>query len=117
MIEERGGNLSGGQRQRIAIARALASDPSVLILDEATSELDFEGERRVRGNLRKIAEGRTVIIIAHRLSMVRNCDRIFTIADGRLIETGTHAQLLDVEDGVYARLWRLQYEDGAGARR
>ena len=117
MIEERGGNLSGGQRQRIAIARALASDPSVLILDEATSELDFEGERLVRGNLRKIAEGRTVIIIAHRLSMVRNCDRIFTIADGRLIETGTHAQLLDVEDGVYARLWRLQYEDGAGARR
>jgi subfamily B ATP-binding cassette protein HlyB/CyaB len=89
----------------------------VLILDEATSELDVEGERRVRANMRQIAEGRTVVIIAHRLSMVRACDRIFTIVDGRLIETGTHGQLMARHEGVYARLWRLQFDDGEGARR
>ena len=114
IIEERGCNLSGGQRQRIAIARAIAAEPSVLILDEATSELDFEGEQKIRTNLRKIAEGRTVIVIAHRLSMVRNCDRIFAIVDGRMIESGTHQELMRLNGGVYARLWQRQFDDGIG---
>ncbi|RUL98017.1 type I secretion system permease/ATPase [Rhizobium chutanense] len=108
MIEERGANLSGGQRQRIAIARALATAPPILIFDEATSALDYESERVVQTNMHQIAAGRTVIIIAHRLAAVRPCDRIIGMADGRIVEIGSHDDLLKRPGGLYARLWALQ---------
>ncbi|PWT90121.1 MAG: type I secretion system permease/ATPase [Proteobacteria bacterium] len=107
-IEERGANLSGGQRQRIAIARALATQPRILIFDEATSALDYESERTIQANMRDIVRGRTVIVIAHRLAAVRGCDRIIAIDQGRIVEEGTHASLLARPDSVYARLWRAQ---------
>jgi ATP-binding cassette, subfamily B, bacterial HlyB/CyaB len=110
LIQERGANLSGGQRQRIAIARALATDPRVLILDEATSALDYESERIIRANMRQIARARTVIIIAHRLAAVRDCDRIIGMIDGAITEVGTHHALLTSRDGLYARLWAIQNE-------
>jgi ATP-binding cassette, subfamily B, bacterial HlyB/CyaB len=106
-IVERGANLSGGQRQRIAIARALVTEPRILILDEATSALDAESEEIVQNNLRDIAEGRTVIIIAHRLSAIRQCDRIITIEKGRIVESGSHFDLLALE-GRYAALYNRQ---------
>ncbi|MBR0800502.1 type I secretion system permease/ATPase [Bradyrhizobium jicamae] len=108
IIEERGANLSGGQRQRIAIARALATNPRILILDEATSALDYESERIIQNNMSAIVKDRTVIVIAHRLAAVRPCNRIIGIADGRLIEQGTHEQLIDMPGGLYAHLWSLQ---------
>ncbi|MBZ9657092.1 type I secretion system permease/ATPase [Phyllobacterium lublinensis] len=108
LIEERGANLSGGQRQRLAIARALATNPPILILDEATSALDYESERIVLGNMREIVRGRTVIIIAHRLASVRYCNRIIGMKDGRIVEEGTHETLLAREGGLYAHLWNLQ---------
>ena len=107
-IEERGANLSGGQRQRIAIARALATDPRILIFDEATSALDYESERIIRHNMDHIARGRTVIIIAHRLAAVRNCDRIVGMTRGEIVEIGTHDDLIHRRNGLYARLWSLQ---------
>ena len=107
MIEERGTNLSGGQRQRIAIARALATNPPVLIFDEATSALDYESERVIQQNMREIVRGRTVIIIAHRLQALRPCSRIVGMEDGRIVEMGSHAELLRA-GGLYARLWALQ---------
>jgi subfamily B ATP-binding cassette protein HlyB/CyaB len=110
-IEERGANLSGGQRQRIAIARALATQPRILILDEATSALDYESERIIQRNMKHIVQGRTVIIIAHRLNAVRRCDRIVALDGGRIVEQGTHAELLERSNGLYARLWRLQGSD------
>lgn len=106
-IEERGTNLSGGQRQRIAIARALLTQPRILILDEATSALDAESEEIVQQNLRAMAQGRTVIIVAHRLSAVRQCDRIITLERGRIVESGSHEQLL-LGNGRYADLHRRQ---------
>ena len=108
MVEERGVNLSGGQRQRIAIARALATDPAILILDEATSALDYESERIVQNNMRHIVQNRTVVVIAHRLSTVRHCNRIVGMQDGRIVEVGSHDELLARKDGLYARLWNLQ---------
>jgi subfamily B ATP-binding cassette protein HlyB/CyaB len=110
MIEERGANLSGGQRQRIAIARALAVNPPILIFDEATSALDYESERIIQANMRQITKNRTVIIIAHRLAAVRHCTRIVGMADGRIVEVGTHEELLREPDGLYANLWNLQTE-------
>lgn len=110
-IEERGANLSGGQRQRIAIARALATDPRILIFDEATSALDYESERIIQDNMRQIVQGRTVVIIAHRLAAVRGCHRIIALDRGRIVEEGTHAELLRREGGVYARLWALQSDN------
>jgi ATP-binding cassette, subfamily B, bacterial HlyB/CyaB len=108
MVEERGANLSGGQRQRIAIARALVTRPRILILDEATSALDYESERIIQTNMRSITQGRTVIIIAHRLAAVRSCDRIIAIKDGQIVEDGKHNELLAKPNGVYAKLWRMQ---------
>ena len=109
-IEERGANLSGGQRQRLAIARALATNPRILILDEATSALDYDSERIIQNNMDRIVQGRTVIIIAHRLAAVRNCDRIVGMIDGEIAEIGTHDQLLRRRGGLYAHLWSLQSE-------
>jgi subfamily B ATP-binding cassette protein HlyB/CyaB len=108
MIEERGANLSGGQRQRIAIARALATNPRILIFDEATSSLDYDSERVIHLNMRQIAKGRTVFIIAHRLAAVRSCDRIIGLAAGRIVEQGTHDELVKREEGLYAHLWAIQ---------
>ena len=107
VIGERGDTLSGGQRQRVAIARALLGDPRILIFDEATSALDAESEAVIQGNLARIAQGRTTIIIAHRLSAVRACNRIVAIAKGQVAEVGSHDQLVG-GDGVYARLYRAQ---------
>jgi ATP-binding cassette, subfamily B, bacterial HlyB/CyaB len=106
-IGERGVSLSGGQRQRLAIARALLADPRILIFDEATSALDYESESMIQANMREIVRGRTVIIIAHRLSTVRNADRILTIDDGSVVEDGPHEQLVS-DNGRYANLYRIQ---------
>jgi ATP-binding cassette, subfamily B, bacterial HlyB/CyaB len=107
MVGERGASLSGGQRQRIAIARALVTDPRILIFDEATSALDYESERIIQDNMRKIAARRSVLVIAHRLSTIRRADRIVTIEGGRLVEDGSHDELIRT-DGRYASLHRLQ---------
>jgi subfamily B ATP-binding cassette protein HlyB/CyaB len=107
VVGERGASLSGGQRQRIAIARALITDPRILIFDEATSALDYESERIIQHNMREIAKGRTVLVIAHRLSTVRSADRIVTLERGRLVEDGTHDALVNT-GGRYATLHRLQ---------
>ncbi len=107
MVGEKGSSLSGGQRQRIAIARALVGDPRILIFDEATGALDYESERVVQDNMRRIAQGRTVLVIAHRLSTVRRADRIITLERGRLVEDGSHDQLVR-SGGRYATLHRLQ---------
>jgi subfamily B ATP-binding cassette protein HlyB/CyaB len=106
-IGERGVSLSGGQRQRIAIARALVGDPRVLIFDEATSALDYESESIIQDNMRDIVKGRTVLIIAHRLSTVRSADRILTIENGMVVEDGAHEQLV-MGDGRYSALHRIQ---------
>jgi subfamily B ATP-binding cassette protein HlyB/CyaB len=107
IVHERGSSLSGGQRQRIAIARALVTNPRILILDEATSALDYESERIIQQNMQQISRGRSVLIIAHRLSAVRHCDRIITIEGGRLVEDGTHDELVRL-GGRYAKLYRTQ---------
>jgi subfamily B ATP-binding cassette protein HlyB/CyaB len=107
VLGERGGTLSGGQRQRIAIARAMVSDPRILIFDEATSALDYESEQIVQDNMRQIVRGRTVFIIAHRLSTVRLADRIITMERGRIVEDGTHDDLIG-RGHRYAQLFRLQ---------
>jgi subfamily B ATP-binding cassette protein HlyB/CyaB len=107
IVGERGSSLSGGQRQRIAIARALLTEPRVMIFDEATSALDYESEQIFQRNLAQIAVGRTVLIIAHRLSTVRFADRILTLDHGRLVEEGTHDDLVR-KGGRYAVLYRMQ---------
>lgn len=105
VLEERGANLSGGQRQRIAIARALLTNPRILIFDEATSALDYESERIIQNNMRAICQGRTVLVVAHRLSTVRQADRILVMEKGRLAEQGSHDALID-HGGLYANLVR-----------
>ncbi len=108
VVGEHGATLSGGQRQRIAIARALIANPRILIFDEATSALDYESERIIQHNMKAICQGRTVLIIAHRLSAVRDANRIIVMDRGQIVEQGTHAELLAHEAGHYSRLHRLQ---------
>ena len=110
MLGDRGVNISGGQRQRIAIARAILKDPRILILDEATSALDTESERLVQEALDRLMVGRTAIVIAHRLSTVKNADRILVLDEGRLVEDGNHEQLMAM-DGLYAHLYKIQYRN------
>ena len=112
-IGERGGTLSGGQRQRIAIARALVTNPRILIFDEATSALDLESEQAIQRNMRLISQNRTVLIIAHRLSTVRHCDRIITVEQGRVVEDGSHEELIR-NGGRYAALHRVQSGEVVG---
>jgi ABC-type multidrug transport system fused ATPase/permease subunit len=111
LVGERGIKLSGGQRQRIAIARALLKNPSILILDEATSSLDSESEKLVQEALETLMEGRTSIIIAHRLSTIRNANQILVLDKGVIAERGTHKELLEVENGIYKNLSNLQFAD------
>ncbi len=108
VVGEQGSSLSGGQRQRIAIARALFSNPRVLIFDEATSALDYESEAIIQKNMRAICQGRTVLIIAHRLSAVREAHRILVMERGRIVELGSHDELLQAPQGIYAHLWKIQ---------
>jgi len=110
VVGERGIKLSGGQRQRIAIARAILKDPAILILDEATSSLDAESEMLVQEALDELMEGRTTLIIAHRLATIRKVDKIFVIKDGAVIESGSHDELSDNDDGLYSHLLKLQFQ-------
>jgi len=116
VVGERGVKLSGGQRQRIAIARAILKNPVILILDEATSALDSESEALVQEALNNLMRGRTSFVIAHRLSTIRNADKIVVLEDGLVRESGTHAELVKVENGLYRSLHSLQQEKMAVSR-
>jgi subfamily B ATP-binding cassette protein MsbA len=111
VVGERGTELSGGQRQRLAIARAILRDPPILVFDEATSALDTEAERIVQQAIERLLEGRTVFVIAHRLSTVQRADQILVLEEGRIEEEGTHQDLLE-KGGLYRRLYELQFAEG-----
>jgi subfamily B ATP-binding cassette protein MsbA len=111
LLGERGAKLSGGQRQRVAIARAFLRDPRILILDEATSALDSESEHLIQDALRQLMRGRTSVVIAHRLSTILDADRIVVMDQGRIVQVGSHAQLL-AEGGLYGRLYERQFRTG-----
>ena len=108
LVGERGIRLSGGQRQRVAIARAILKDAPILVLDEATSALDSESEALIQDALEKLMKGRTSIVVAHRLSTVASMDRIVVLDDGKIIEQGTHEELLKKKNGAYHKLWSRQ---------
>jgi len=108
-VGERGLKLSGGEKQRVAIARALLKNPRILIFDEATSALDSRAEKAIQAELERISQGRTTLVIAHRLSTVMDADQILVLNQGRVVERGTHRQLLEMQ-GEYARMWALQQE-------
>jgi ABC-type multidrug transport system fused ATPase/permease subunit len=109
VVKEGGATLSTGERQLLAFARALAFNPKILILDEATSNIDTETERLIQDALAKLMQGRTSLVIAHRLSTIQNCDRIMVIHHGKIREEGTHAELLSM-NGLYYKLYQLQYQ-------
>jgi ATP-binding cassette subfamily B protein len=109
MVGERGLKLSGGEKQRVAIARALLKNPRILIFDEATSALDSRAEKAIQAELERISQGRTTLVIAHRLSTVMDADQILVLQSGRIVERGTHRQLLEAQ-GEYARMWALQQQ-------
>jgi ATP-binding cassette subfamily B protein len=110
MVGERGLKLSGGEKQRVAIARALLKNPRILIFDEATSALDSKSEKAIQAELERISEGRTTLVIAHRLSTVMDADQILVLSQGRVVERGTHRELLAAA-GEYARMWALQQQE------
>jgi ATP-binding cassette subfamily B (MDR/TAP) protein 1 len=112
-VGERGIQLSGGQKQRIAISRAILKNPSILLLDEATSALDSESEKSVQEALDRVMVGRTTIIVAHRLSTVRNADIIAVVYEGKIIETGNHEELISNPNSAYASLVQLQESAGS----
>ncbi|HEX4927628.1 MAG TPA: ABC transporter ATP-binding protein/permease [Burkholderiales bacterium] len=114
MVGERGLKLSGGEKQRVAIARALLKNPRILIFDEATSALDSRAEKAIQAELERISQGRTTLVIAHRLSTVMDADQILVLSEGRILERGTHQQLLELK-GEYARMWALQQEQAEAA--
>ena len=115
VVGERGQKLSGGQRQRLSIARAILKDPPILVLDEATSAVDNETEAAIQRSLERVSVGRTTIVIAHRLSTVRGAHRIHVLDEGRVVEAGTHDELVSREDGLYRALWRVQTGEPSGA--
>lgn len=115
VVGERGQKLSGGQRQRLSIARAILKDPPILVLDEATSAVDNETEAAIQRSLERVSVGRTTIVIAHRLSTVRGAHRIHVLGEGRVVEAGTHDELVRREDGLYRALWRVQTGEPSGA--
>ena len=108
LVGEKGIKLSGGQRQRVAIARALLKDSPILVLDEATSALDSKSEKYIQDGLRQLMKNRTSLVIAHRLSTIQRMDRIVVMDKGRVVQNGTHTQLLKDKDGIYAQLWSHQ---------
>ena len=110
MVGERGLKLSGGEKQRVAIARAILKKPAILIFDEATSALDSKSEKLIQAELKRIASDRTALTIAHRLSTIVDADQILVMDKGRIIERGTHRELLAV-DGTYAHMWELQQQE------
>jgi ATP-binding cassette subfamily B protein len=110
MVGERGQSLSGGERQRISIARAILDNPRILILDEATSSVDSETEKQIQQALDRLVAGRTTFAIAHRLSTLQAADRLVVLEKGKIVEQGSHAELVDKENGVYAKLHKTQME-------
>jgi subfamily B ATP-binding cassette protein MsbA len=108
-VKERGIMLSSGQRQLIAFLRAYVSHPALLVLDEATSSIDTNSEELIQSAMNKITEGKTSVIIAHRLVTVQNADKIIVLDKGKIVETGTHEQLLQVKDGLYKKLYEVQF--------